>query len=263
MKLSKILAGVLAGTMVLACTATAFAETTVSNTEWWDAWTPTYEITDGATITITADETVAGDYVYSSLNAAFVNVATDGSTTPSNDAIDGYAEYVVLRSDNYGWGDYYSGVTYTGTDYLYVDDDTDYKTLLTGAHYDITISRSGSTIQYDYVITESDGTVLNCGYSIDLSAADISNGVYVFFTGDAGVTLVFDADSTPAADDSTATETTDTTADTTTETTTDAAADTTTTTTTTQTGDVAPIAAVAVALIGCAVIVVASKKRFA
>ena len=247
MKLKKVLAATLAGTMVMASVVSVSAMT-VTNAAWWDAWTPTYEIADGSTTTLTFYQTTAGDYVYSSLNAAFVNVATDGTTTPSADTIDGYAEYVVLRSDNYGWGTYYETTTYTGTDYLYVDDETDYNALLTGAVYNITITRSSTTISYDYVITESDGTVLNCGYDIVIADLADSDSAYVFFTGDAGVSFT---DEEPT---STTTTTTTTTETTTSETTTDS---------TTGTGDAAPIAAVAVALLGSAAIAFASKKKMA
>ena len=180
----KFFAVALATTMAVSTVMTAAAETvTVSNSGWWDAWTPGYEVADGTTLELDVDIVKGGPDVFKSLNAAFVNTKTDGKTAPSD--FDGYQEYVVLRSDNFGWGTDYANTRYTGTDYLFISADTDYSPILTGAHYDITIKRDGNKINYDYVITEKDGTVLNCGYEIN--AADLSGGCYVFFTGDAGV----------------------------------------------------------------------------
>ncbi len=175
-------------TMLVASLAMASAET-VTNAGWWDDWSKGYELADGATLEFDVDQTASGTAVFSSLNAIFANVATDGTTVPNADNYAGYAEYVVLRSDNFGWGAEYDAghVTYTGTDFLYGGEDVDYAAILTGAHYDVTISRSGNNISYDIVLTGGNDTVFNIGY--DIAATDLSAGCYVFFTGDAGVSM--------------------------------------------------------------------------
>ena len=190
----RILALLLVAVLIVMQVSSAVAGTnTVTNSAWWDDWTQTYEIADGATVRLHVDMVTAGSAVYQNLNAVFCNVATDGETIPAD--ISGYAEYVVLRSDNYGWGDYYGTTTYTGTDYLYDASISDYSAILTGADYDITITRDGTAIDYDIVITESDGiTQLNCGYEIVIASLSDSDSLYVLFTGDAGASFdVFEA----------------------------------------------------------------------
>lgn len=230
----KIFALALAAVMLVsgAMTAIAAESVTVTNAGWWDAWTPGYELKDGATLEFDVDLTAGGAAVYQNLNTVFANVATDGVVEPKADNYTGYAEHVVLRTDNFGWGTDYANTTYTGTDYFFDSSITDYTAKNTGAHYDLTISRTGNKIDYDMVLTAGDGTVYNIGYEVN--ATDLSAGCYVFFTGDAGVTMTVTPVEAAASNPGVAAK-----------------------------GDVSTVMTYVVLFAGAALVVVASKKRFA
>lgn len=166
---------------------------TVSNKALWDAWTPSYEVKDGETIEFNVQLT-GGPEVYHSLNLAVCNIPTDGVTFPANMA--GYYEYVILRSDEAGWGDHYGRATYTGSDRIFTGFDVDYATVWSEAEYDIKISRNGNTLIYDYVIEAGDGVTYNCGWEVDLPNLD--KGLFVYFTGDAGVEFTLRTNETAA-----------------------------------------------------------------
>ncbi len=190
--MKKIFAVAVATVMTLAMSVSAFAadSVTVKNVGWWDAWTPSYELADGATLEFDVDMKTAGAAVYQNFNMVFCNVATDGKTAPKAPTaedpagFEGYAEYVVLRSDNFGWGTDYANTKYTTEEFLYQGDTVDYAKMLTGGKWDVTISRAGNKITVDYVITTSEAKTIKCGYEVN--ATDLSKGCHVFFTGDAG-----------------------------------------------------------------------------
>ncbi len=198
----KIFALALAAVMLVsgAMTAMAAESVTITNTVWWDAWTQSWEVKDGETLEFDVDVTTGGAACYHNLNTVFANVATPGTEAPANTA--GYAEYAVLRTDAYGWGDQYGNTTREG-DNFYTGDDVDYATKNTGAHYDLTISRAGNVVTYAVAMKAGDATTYN--YTWTMNATDLSAGCHVFFTGDAGVTMtvtpVVDEEPAPTPDD--------------------------------------------------------------
>lgn len=188
----KLLAVMSTAVMSISMMFTALADTNeISNEAWWDAWTPAYEIKDGASIEFDID-VKGGAEVWSNVNAVFANVPTDGKTEPSADNYEGYQEYYVARGDNYGWGD--ASVTYDGG-MASLDGNDAFIAMMADAHLDITITKTGDTIVYKYDATGANGTTATRTATI---TADTSAGLYVFFTGDTGVSMKVSTSETPA-----------------------------------------------------------------
>ena len=254
MKLKKVLAATLAGTMVMASVSTAFAATSlddVNATGWWVDHTASVEIAEGTTVTFTFTNTTnsdAGDqwdapiYVVYTADEAFAGGADLSSTS-------GYTEYFVGRADAYGW-DSADGNTNAGLNLgsfsidSTVDDFTAWLSeLMNGVNCTLTASMSNSVLT---VVFEVNGVKSTYTYTTDGST------IYISLSGEeCTLTNISYEVETSTTSSTTTTTTTDTT---TSETTTDS---------TTGTGDAAPIAAVAVALLGCAAIAFASKKKMA
>lgn len=100
-------------------------------------------------------------------------------TTDADRAATGYTEYLILRTDNYGWGDSYSAGTLTNN----YNWDT-FKADMDNSHVEMTVSRSGATVTVRADITTSTGTqyyeqwVGTCG--------DGTQNIRVFLTTEAG-----------------------------------------------------------------------------
>ena len=100
-------------------------------------------------------------------------------TTDADRAATGYTEYLILRTDNYGWGDSYSAGTLT-SNYNW---DT-FKDDMDDSHVEMTVTRSGSTVTFRADITTSAGVqyyeqwVGTCG--------DGTQNIRVFLTTEAG-----------------------------------------------------------------------------
>ena len=256
----KLLTVALAATMVVSSVFSAFAADTITSTAWWNAWTPGYEVKDGETLELDI-EVKGADRLWDNINAVFVNVKTDGTVAPSADNISGYKEYVVLRGDNYGWGDAYANTKFEGGRDELADDDT-FIAMMKDAHLDVTINKSGETIVYKYVATGANGTTCTRTATV---TADTSEGLYVFFTGDAdadagtSVTLTVAQAEGATTPDPTQASTENNEDDASTATT---VADTTTDDVKpAKTGDVSSVAVAAIVALGAAVAVVASKKK--
>ena len=190
----KIFALAMTAVMSFSMMLTTMADTNeVSNTIWWDAWTPSYEVADGATVEFDID-VKGGAEIWSNVNTVFVNVPTDGKTEPSAANYTGYKEYYVARGDNYGWGDSKTSVSFEGGIAL-LDGNDAFKAMMEDAHLDITITKNGNTVVYKYDATGANGTTTTRTATI---TADTSEGLYVFFTGDAGVSMTVSTEASPA-----------------------------------------------------------------
>ncbi len=117
-----------------------------------------------------------GETVYKS----FTNYTDEGElwrnylvclqTTPTGHSADteGYAEYAVLRSDAYGWGDGYESATVT-SDFNF---DT-FKADMNGAHVLLAVTNNGATADVAAYITTADGRVFSQKYEGITTGGDL------------------------------------------------------------------------------------------
>lgn len=111
---------------------TTVGETDNSST-WWTAFSSYYRIPTESTLTLSFTNHTSGAYNWNN----WLLVLTTDDVRDGSD----YAEYLVLRSDNYGWGDYYIA------DSLSSNFNWDsFLTDMEGCEMKITITRSGSNV---------------------------------------------------------------------------------------------------------------------
>ncbi len=77
---------------------------------------------------------------------------------------DGYLEYIVLRSDLYGWGASYDAGTWESEGY---DDWDQFRKDMEGALVDLTITRDGATVKVVAIATAVNGTVYKETFTTD------------------------------------------------------------------------------------------------
>jgi hypothetical protein len=172
-----------AAAMTLAMSVSALAESyTYTQDSWWTAWTPGFEIADGATVKFTGSSSSSAAEVknWYGINSIFTNVATDGVNAPLAENYAGYREYVALRADNWGWGDCYNADNNESS-----WDWDNYAAMVADCSYDFVITRSGRTVTETINITGKNGV---SGWQKYTFEADGTDPIYVFFTGDETVT---------------------------------------------------------------------------
>ena len=122
-----------------------------NTTPWWAHFSPAKEVAEGST-----------EYF------SFTNY-TDGAenwrnflvvlqTTPFGHAADtteGYAEYAVVRADNYGWGSGYDNIATATSNWNW---DT-FKTDMDGAHVIAAVTNNGTTADIHCTVTTASGAV--------------------------------------------------------------------------------------------------------
>ena len=115
---------------------------------WWTAWSSYYKIPKNATAKLQLRNHTSGGGNWNNWNLC---VCTDADRNA-----DGYAEYLVIRSDLYGWGDYYNGEAWTNEGY---GDWDAFRADMEGAIVDITIARQGANIVITAVANCPNGAV--------------------------------------------------------------------------------------------------------
>ncbi len=118
-------------------------------TVWWTEFSDYYTLQPGTTLHLAFTNHTSGAGNWNNWNL--------GVTTEAERGGDGYAEYFVLRSDLYGWGDSNYNAANMGNE-GYGDWDK-FRVDMEGAYVTIDISRSGSKVQVIATATCSDGTV--------------------------------------------------------------------------------------------------------
>ncbi len=140
-------------------------------TGWWSDWSKSYELAEGASVTVKLNNYSLGGSNWNNWNAVFANVATPGHSAPAG--VEGYVEYAVVRSDLYGWGP--EGATYelvATNDWLTGDATTAdaewaaWRASMTDAEVTMTISRTNGIITLDAVAVCADGKTFNTHYEI-------------------------------------------------------------------------------------------------
>ena len=243
---------------------------TMEITDFWTTFTSGYEVTeDVLTLTLTTTNNGSSNWenviwvLYSSDSGYLCSSGADSDAA----AADNYIEYYVGRADAYGW----DGASAVGTATLEAtySDDFDWDTWLaaTQAGAEVTIT----------AVLDGDGNAivtLECegmSYSVTIPV-DSDSTIYLALTGEnctlSDLTVNGESANFPVLVQTAVTEDTETT-----ETETESESSTTTVTVSetqsgsstgdANTGDASPIIPIAVAMLGCAAVVIAGKKRMA
>lgn len=115
---------------------------------WWSSFSNYFRIPANETLRLEFTNHTSGANNWNNWNLA---VTTDDERGGGK-----YSEFVVLRSDLYGWGGSYDGSKWTNTGY---GDWDQFRKDMEGANVVITIARSGKNVTVDAVNTALNGTV--------------------------------------------------------------------------------------------------------
>ena len=155
--------------------AVAVAKTTVGATDnstgWWGDHSDYFTIPAGWNLTLAFTN-------YSSKANNWNNWVV-GITTDDDRGGPAYAEYAILRSDLYGWGDYYPAGTWTSTGY---DDWDAFRENMDGAVVKMTISRNGTQCVMNATATCQNGHVYTETFTVDIG--NDSENIRAFLTID-------------------------------------------------------------------------------
>ena len=150
-----------------------------NTTAWWTAFSNYYRIPTESTMHFRFVNHTSGANNWNNWNLALTTDADRGGT--------GYAEYAILRSDLYGWGD--SNFSLSNISSSGYDGWDAFRTNMEGATVDVTIKRSGAKINITAVATCTNGKVYTENYS--QTCGDGKQVVRAFFICDSSH-LVFD-----------------------------------------------------------------------
>lgn len=103
-----------------------------------------------------------------------------------------YAEYFLIRSDLYGWGDSYASGTWTSEGY---DNWDTFRADMEGAEVTVTVQRNGATVSVEAVAKAINGNVYKEAFTT--TCGDGTQVVRAFFVVD-GAHIVFDTEETSA-----------------------------------------------------------------
>lgn len=153
---------------------------------FWTDTTDGFEVKKGSTVTLKLNNYSDGLANYHNFVLALTNteVKTDALANAGN--YSGYAEYLVLRPDIWGWtpaANPCEDVTYEHT---WGDDWAAWLNLMKIAKVDVTVSRSDSEITINYTFTGADGTVMTEKATVPTAKIGIAadSPVYVHLAGE-------------------------------------------------------------------------------
>ncbi len=182
-----------------------YPETEYQNCDygWWLNFTETYSLQAGK----------SAEFIFYNYNGGATSnwynwdlvACTTGWSVRNGD---GYSEYFVLRSDNYGWGDYYNGDGFSNT-----YDWTDFPGLMDGALVDMTVSLgTDGTFTMTSTTTDTDGNTYDYSYKCTITTAP--EEIWVFFTAENSYMSTEQVEDTDDGDDDETVEVEDTPVDT-------------------------------------------------
>ena len=150
--------------------------------EWWKHFSNYYRMPSGSAMRFRFVNHTSGANNWNNWNLCLSTDADRGG--------DSYKEYFVIRSDKYGWGESYNGDNFNNEGYPTDDAGwAEFRKEMEGATVDVTIARSGSTVNVTAVATGKSGKVYTERFSA--KCGDGSQVVRAFFIVD-GSYLVFD-----------------------------------------------------------------------
>ena len=133
---------------------------------FWSAFSDIYAVPEGESKTI-----YFKNYTSGAENWNNFNVVLQSTPTGHADTTEGYKEYAVVRSDNYGWGAGYEGIATAECDYNW---DT-FKTDMDGAYVALTVTNNGDNAHVLARVTPADGS---CVYTQTYSDIAIDGDLY-------------------------------------------------------------------------------------
>lgn len=152
--------------------------TTTFGLGWWQEFTNSVELADGATKTVKLKNYSSGEQNWHNYVVAFTNTQTAADKTPSTDNYEGYHEYAVVRADVFGWGDESFVVNF--------DQDWDWAAWLDSmraADVTMVITRNGGEIVIDTTFVDRKGTEYTSKATIT-STLTADAPCYFFITGE-------------------------------------------------------------------------------
>lgn len=130
---------------------TATVGATDNSTGWWVAFSDYFTINPNMNLNLQLTNHTSGVGNWNNWCACVSTDAERGG--------DGYAEYFVVRSDLFGWGDAYNAANWTSSGY---DDWDKFRVDMEGADVNIKIERAGNKITYtSKAVAATDGSVYN------------------------------------------------------------------------------------------------------
>ncbi len=129
---------------------------TDNSSGWWTAFSDYFVINPGMSLNLQLVNHTSGGGNWNNWCACVSTDADRGG--------DGYAEYFVIRSDLYGWGDAYNAANWTsggGYDDVGSDDWAKFRADMEGADVNVRIERSGNKVTYTSNAVATDGTGYN------------------------------------------------------------------------------------------------------
>ena len=118
-------------------------------TGWWSEFSPIWKVNKGESRTVGFTNYTNGAENWDNFVAILQNVPGGHSA----DAYEGYAEYAVVRADNFGWGAGYDNIVVPECDWNW---DT-FKNDMDGAHVALTVTNNGDTADVVAVVRTVDG----------------------------------------------------------------------------------------------------------
>ncbi len=149
----------------------SFDTVTVGNTDrtspFWTAFSDIYAVPEGSSKTIYFKNYTSGAENWNNFNVVLQNTPTGHSA----EATEGYAEYAVVRSDNYGWGAGYDGICTPSCDWNW----DSFKADMDGAYVALTVFNRGETADVHARVTTADGSKI---YTQDYPGIAIDGDLY-------------------------------------------------------------------------------------
>lgn len=135
-------------------------------TPFWSAFSDIFTIPEGESVTKTFKNYTDGVNNWDN----FLVVLQTTPTGHSADDAEGYAEYAVLRADNFGWGTGYDGIATAECDWNWDTFTSD----IDGATCEVTITNNGATADVVAVVTTTAGTVYTQKYTGIATGGDLN-----------------------------------------------------------------------------------------
>ncbi|MCR4903847.1 MAG: LamG domain-containing protein [Butyrivibrio sp.] len=127
------------------------------DTAFWTEFSDVVEVPEGESVTVNFKNYTDGLANWDNFLVVLQNVADAHSADDNAD----YAEYAVLRADNYGWGTGYDNIATAECDWNWDTFTAD----INGADVELTITNNGDTADVVAVVTTADGKTYNQSYT--------------------------------------------------------------------------------------------------
>ncbi len=153
----------------------------VGNTDlsspFWTAFSTIYPVAEGETVYKSFTNYTTGAENWNNFNVVLQNTPTGHA-----DTTEGYKEYAVVRSDNYGWGAGYEGIVTPECTWNW----DSFKEDMNGAHVLLAVTNNGSTADVKAYVTTEAGV----SYTQNYTGIAIDGDLYFCFVMDGSYILI-------------------------------------------------------------------------